>query len=810
MRLKDPSRFDQLRARIERGFNRWGGFCYDHPWWIIGLSAAVIAFFSSFLSNIEVDTSTEGYLRASDPARMAYDEFQREFGRDERILMLIESPGDIVNDSFLRRLQTLHRDLEQIPQVDKVDSLINARRTTGSGDELIVRDLLEEWPRTEADFARLRGEIKANPVYQKQLVNTDLTRTVIVLTPDTYSAIGNAAADAADDLSAGFSDAPAPKAEFITDEETYAIIAAMQAAAQAHASPDFKIGLAGSPYMMHQMTFILGRDMFLFSGVGILLISVLLLLIYKRWVMVAMPIAIAALALYFTIALMAFLRIPVTTSVQILPSLLLAVGVSNVVHVFTVFFQGVDRGLDKRAAIVYALGHSGLPIVMTSLTTAGGLLSFITADIKPVADIGIISPIGIMNTLGFSLVLLPALIAVIPMRDKGLRDEASAPMQRFLRGCADISTTYPRRMVLAWAAMLGVSLAFAAGIRPSHFPLHWFPPGHELRDMTEILDREFGGGSYMEIVIDTGKENGLHEPALLQAADQAIQFANGLHVNDIALGKTISLLDINKELHQALNGNDPAYYRIPDDRDLIAQELLLFENSGSDDLKDFVDTQFSKMRITVKMPFVDGTRYPGYLNELEPGIARIIGDQASISFTGIINLLSRTVKVLISDTIVSYAIAFIVITPMMMFLVGSLRIGLISMIPNLAPVIVTLALMAILDIPLDAFTLLVGSITLGLAVDDTIHFMHNFKRYYAEGYSAQEAVRETLRTTGKAMLITSVVLTVGFLVNLFATMSNLQNFGLLTGFCIIVAFFADVLLAPALMTLVVQWKEKHA
>lgn len=818
-----------MRARIEDGFARWGAFCHDHPWWIIATIVLALVYFSTWFQTMQVDTSNESYLRKSDPARVTYDAFQREFGKDERIVVLVESDGDIVNDAFLRRLREWHEFLESVPQVDKVDSLINARLTIGRDDELIVKDLLEDWPQSDAGFDALRERIRSNPLYRNHYVSPDLQRTILIVTPDTYTASysGAGADDDPDafDFESGFGgadalmakgggddaaeDAAADEARFITDEEIYAMIDTIRAAKSDFARPGFDIGIAGSPFMMHQLTFILGRDMFLFSGVGIVLISVLLFAVFRRWVMVVLPISVSALAVYFTFALMCFFGMVITTAVQILPSLLLAVGVGNAVHVFTVYFQAVDRGNDKREALRYALGHSGLAVMMTGLTTAGGLASFVTANLKPIGDIGIIAPMGIICALLFSLALLPALIAVTPFRNRGLHDDSGGLFQRFLMWCAEVSTSHPLRVVGIWFALLAVCLVIAAQIRPSHFPLEWFPADSEVRSTTEVIDRHFGGATFSEIIIDTGVENGLHDPELLHAVDSAVAFMDELEVHGVQSGKSTSLLQINKELHQALNGNDPAYYEIPDSRELIAQELLLFENSGSDDLEDIVDTEFSKMRITAKMPFVDGVLYPDYLTELKAGFEERIGDRADITFTGVIMILAGSVKSLIGDTIRAYLMAFAIVAPLMMLLVGSVRTGLISMIPNLAPIIVTLALMPLLGIPLDAFTLLVGSIALGLAVDDTIHFMHNFHRYYAQLGDERQAVRETLRTTGKALMITSLVLSGAFFVNLLGTMHNLRDFGLLTGFCILVAFLADALLAPALMTLLARRKQRQ-
>ena len=819
--------FSRLRARIERGFARWGEVCHDRPWWIVLILVGALGYLATFFDTMEVDTSNEAYLHEDDPARVAYDEFQKAFGKDERLVVLVESDGDIVNERFLRRLEAWHERLKEVPQVDKVDSLINARLTIGREDELIVKDLLEDWPQTEAEFDALRERIRSNPLYRNHYVNPDLTKTVLIVTPDAYTASYSGAGTSDDvdefDFGAGFGDDSASsgaaedasteagddEAKFITDDEIYAMIDTIRELESDFARPDFRIGVSGSPFMMHQLNFILGRDMFVFSGVGILVIAALLFALFRRWVMVLLPVGVSALAVYSTFGLMGLLGMVITPSVQILPSLLLAVGVGSAVHILTVYFQAVDRGEDKKAGLRYALGHSGLAVLMTGLTTAGGLVSFITANLAPVADIGIIAPIGILSTLVFSLALLPALIAIIPLRSKGLRDDTSGPLQRFLRWCADVSTTHPRRVVGIWFGLIAISLILIAQIRPSHFPLHWFPEGSEIREATETIDAHFGGATFTEIVVDTGEENGLHNPELLHAVDRAMRFTEELEVSGVQAGKATSLLDINKELHQALNGNDPDYYRIPDDRDLIAQELLLFENSGSDDLEDIVDTQFSKMRITVKMPFVDGIHYADYLKAFKSGFREIVGDRAEVTFTGVIALLAGSVKVLMGDTIRAYLLAFCIVVPLMMLIVGSVRTGLIAMIPNLAPIAITLALMPLLGIPLDAFTILVGSIALGLAVDDTIHFMHNFHRYYAELGDVQQAVRETLRTTGKALLVTTLVLSSAFFVYLLGTMHNLQHFGLLTGICIILAFLADALLAPALMTLVAQRQAKQ-
>ena len=179
----------------------------------------------------------------------------------------------------------------------------------------------------------------------------------------------------------------------------------------------------------------------------------------------------------------------------------------------------------------------------------------------------------------------------------------------------------------------------------------------------------------------------------------------------------------------------------------------------------------------------------------------MLGDTADVKFTGLLTLAGRTIHAVVYSMAASYVFAFLLITPLMIVLIGNLRLGLVSMLPNLAPVIVTLGVMGWLGMPLDAFTLLIGSIALGLAVDDTIHFLHNFRRSFEASGDVAGSIRATLSTTGQAMLFTSLVLSTGFFVYMFASMHNLFNFGLLTGFAILVAFVADAVLTPALVTL---------
>src|SRR5690606_13850662 len=237
----------------------------------------------------------------------------------------------------------------------------------------------------------------------------------------------------------------------------------------------------------------------------------------------------------------------------------------------------------------------------------------------------------------------------------------------------------------------------------SHSPTHWFPAEHPLRIATELLNDELGGGMFMEVLVDTGRENGIKEPALLQRIERVTEATMQLQHNDVHAGKITSIVDIVRETNQALHANDPAFYAIPDDRALVAQELLLFENSGSDDLVQLVDSQFSKARITIKLPFIDAVNYPGYLDRFEPMVRDIIGDQAEVTVTGLLVVTGKVIYGVMISMTRSYGLSIVLISLLMVLFMGSLRVGLLSMLSNVTPIVITLGFMVLLGMPMDAF-----------------------------------------------------------------------------------------------------------
>ena len=792
-----------LRQRIEANFETLGLQIVRRRWWVLVLLPLFALSLSSQAPTISLDTSADVFLHEDDPAKVLYDEFRDQFGRGEFLVAAIRTPDALAPD-FLLKLRDFHQALEdEVPHLEEVHSLINARVTRGLEDELIVEDLLEDWPEDPGAWANLRTYVLANPLYANLLISEDARIATVSIETSAYSS-----EDIDVDLLSSVEDEEEDLAFLSGAENDEAVFATRRVSERFHGE-GFEIILSGQPAVQTEIATSMQRDMARFVGIMVLIIAGLLFLLFRRISGVVLPLVVVAPAVSGTIGAMAIAGEKLSAPTQILPSLLLSVGIAAAVHILTIFFQRLDAGESREDAIVHTMGHAGLPVCMASLTTAGGLLSFVTAEIAPVSVIGFFAPVGIGLALVYCLLLLPALLAVLPLRARGGGKNASSEesdldaIGRALVSIGDFSIRNAWASVIVLLLIVGFSLVGASQIRFGHDILGWFDESHPIRVATRLFDNEMQGSMVLEFTADTGRENGVQDPEVLSAID-ALQreLLDAAPRAEIPVGKALSIVDVVKEINQALNGNQAEHYRIPQDRQLIAQELLLFENSGSDDLEVLVDSQFRMARISLSVPYVDPILYVAYLEDLRDRFKERLGPGVDIGVTGFIPVVATTIESLIRSMTNSYILALLIITPLMMLLIGSFRIGLVSMLPNLSPIIVTLGIMGWTGIVLDAFTLMVGGIAIGLAVDDTIHYMHNFRRGYLRTGDVREASKETLITTGRALLVTSIVLSTGFFIFTFSELNNLYYFGLLTSITIANAFLIDIFVSPALMALI--------
>lgn len=814
-----------LRTKTETVFAWWARLMVNHPrlalLLILGVTFAIIP----QLRHTRTDFSTEAYLPKHDDAVLKYDEFRYQFGQSGYGLVTIETPESVFTLENLQRIKALQEDIEKnVPHIDEINSLVSTQHTLGNQEGLVVKDLVELWPATEADMPAFRKMVMDNPAYLDNMISGNGRITSLIITLDNYTDEGSSSS--VDELVAGFDDAaPVEKtaeqkrdrSKFLKPTEETDFARLLMEVAEKHEAPGFKVHVSGQPIINYQMATDLGESMQRDTGLGMLVLAILLFCLFHRISGVLMPLMIVFLTVLTTLALMPLFDIPFMGSAQIIPVFLLAVGIADSMHILAVFYRRYDEGHDKKEAILFTMEHTALAVLMTSVTTAAGLFSFVLADLRPTQMLGIFGGTGTMLALFYTISLLPALLMVLPIKRRPITHEHSTgithailqTVDRLVYGLSGFGIRHAKAvfagtLLLAVFSLIGISKVYF-----SHDPVRWYPKDHPTRVTAELIDNELSGSLSLEVIFDSGEDNGLYNPEFLKLLERCETRALAYQPGEQDIKKTSSILTVVKENHKILHEGRADYYRIPDTREETAQELLLFENAGSDDLEEFTDSNFRIARVAMLMPFQNMFGMKEYLE----GLNKIFNEEIAASglqgvtvhTTGIIMIFAKTLLVMLWGTISSYFQSFLLVGALMFMMMGNLRTGMLAFGPNMIPVILTIGMMGWIGMPLDLLTSMLGCIVIGIAVDDTIHFMHHYRNYASQGYDPETAVRKTLDIAGRAIVFTSVVLVGCFLIHMTDTFVTSKNFGFLLSFALATALICNLLVVPALMKLF--WKE---
>lgn len=778
------------KVKVEYGFELLGLAMGRRPWLWLFACLLIVAALASQLPHLKQDSSIEGFLPKDSDTIQSYLRFKEIFGRDETFVIAIDVENPYTQ-KFSTQLHRLQQELlDEVPYIAKVDSIANARYTHGENDTLYVDELLPETlPDDPSEIEKLRNYAVTNENYSNFLIAEDgkMVTLVVRLNSFNYEKDENGELhrrylDETDMLSAY------SKLHEIVDRNRGVI-------------SDY-IELTGGMPISLELSELTRLDFILLSGLANLIIGFVLLLIFKRLSGVLFPLIVMLFGVTVTMSFMAIFGTPIQVSTSILPAFLLSVCVGDSIHLLAIFYRHYDEGDEKIHALAKSMGHSGLAMLFTSITTAAGLMSFATSDLTMVSALGIYGALGSLVAFFLSISILPCLIALTPIKRRALHQDESKNMHRFLAWCAYFSIRYAKVIVLVGVALLAGSMYFASQIKFSHYPLGWLPQDNPYTVAIKKFEQRMGSTSSIEVVLDTGKDRGVLNPGFLRAMDEIQQEVISWDTENYSIAKAISVTNIIKETNRALHDNADEYYSIPDDPNLISQELFMVEMDEPDDLYNVVDNDYRIARMTITSTWFDGVYMQSLLSKLQARLDEaMLPYDVKTSFTGVSPIMGVTFAKMLVSTAESYGLAVISITFMMVLLIGNAKLGLLSMIPSLLPILMVLAIMQLLGIRLDMLTMLIGSIAIGLTVDDNIHFMHGFRRLYIKTGDPAYAIERTLMSTGRAMLITSIVLSLGFLVYIKAQMTIMASFGIITAGCIVLALLASYLVAPALMFL---------
>jgi len=714
--------------------------------------------------SLKYDNSLTAWFKQDDPEVVRYDRFIETFGRDSFIYVAIP-----VDDAFapatMEKLSRLTEQIGKVENVDEVFSLANADYMSSGIEGLSVEPISEVLPTDPEARARFISEVLSNPLYVGQLVSKD-AKTVAV-------------------------------AAFLKEIDVPNIRRSLASTNKAVAEqfPNQKVYIAGGPPLIDIMDRLSTRDLKTFTPITVLMVLFVLFLTFRNPTAVALPISAVAIAACWTLGIYSAAGFKMNMVSNILPPLIMVIGISDSVHIIRQYLEELKSLSDKRQALIATVKHIGVACAFTSVTTAIGFGSFVASGIPPIRVLGLFAALGVAFAILLSLTVIPIAYSMSPLPK--VHKAKGNLLEDKLRKIGEFDKKKLVVTLVIAATLGGLSIWGITKIERETNDMNHLRKNNPYRIATAFIEERIGGSLPLELTVTAPGEEGIKEPRVLQAMVELEKYIGSIQ----GLSAPISIADYIKEINKALHDGDQNHYTIPETRSGVAQELLLYEMSGGSVLSHYVSGDFSMARISARGMMMSSEEAEVVGDMINEYIERNVPKDIKVEIDGIIPMLIRFDRILVDGQIRSFALALIVVSFVMLALLRSVRLALLSMIPNLAPIAITMGIMGWFGIKLDVATIMIGSVAIGIAVDDTIHFLVRFKREFAKDNDYRAAVSRTFATTGRAIVYTSVILTVGFFVLLMASFKPTMYFGLLCGITMVSALAGDLLVLPALILL---------
>jgi predicted RND superfamily exporter protein len=760
------NRTDMFATALAEAMIRWR--------WLVILATLVATFgFATGMPNLSFDTNYRAFFSDENPELAAFETFQATYTKNDNVLIVVRpADGNVFSADTLAVVEEITEASWQVPYAIRVDSLTNFQHTWSEGDNLIVEDLVRDARSLDrGDLLERRAIALNEPLLRNQLVTPDgaVTAVNIVL--------------------------QYPELHSMEVPESVAVVRALRDRIEAE-YPDIDIVLSGISMM---------NNAFMESGMGdmakliplmYLVLLVIMMIAIRSW---SGTLATLFLILFSTIVAMGsagFLAIGLTPVSASAPTIVLTLAIADSIHVLMSMRQRMRDGLTKREAIIDAVRINFLAVSITSLTTVIGFMALNLSDSPPFGHLGTMTAIGIIAAWLLSITFLPAIVSLLPMKASPRKSDGKDATAR-MGQLAGWVTRNSRPVLVTTVAGSAALIALIPTIDFNDQWVNYFDTSLEVRRDNDLALQDFGLYP-IEFSVPAQSSGGIAEPEYLQNLDAFAAWArsqdNVTHV--------YSVTDIMRRLNRNLHGDDPDYYTLPDDRGLAAQYLLLYELSlpYGLDLNDRINIDKSASRLTVTLDNVTTEETKAFLDAAEAWLADNTPDYMHTSATGAQVMFAYVAERNVNSMISGNIIAVLAIGLVMILALRSLRLGALSLIPNTLPILTTFGVWALLVGTVGFSVAAVGAVSLGIVVDDTVHFLTKYRRARVErGADTAGAIRYAFETVGMAIVINTIILAAGFAVLALSTFKLNADMGLLTALAIVFALVLDFLLLPALL-----------
>ena len=745
-------------------------FGAEHPLIATVATAIVTGLFALLIPRIKIDTSADGFMVDRDPARVLYERFKQQFGTDVTTLVIIKA-DDVFQPDVLAAVRRLTDALEQFEGVVRVESLATARRIHADGDSIESLPLIgAELPASPADLAGIREYALGHRVLVGNLVAPDARATAIIV--DTDPQRGDT-------------------------QFNHRFVERLDALLETERRPGMTLYEVGRPLLKDTYSQYILRDLIRLVPISAAVLLLILLLLFQTLEAVLVPMVTVGVSIVWALGLMALFGIPLNVVTAVIPTLLVTIGFTEDTHIIADFRRRLGGGVERKTALKSAIEETSAPILVTTVTTVLGFASLALSDVTMLVQFGYGSALALAANYVVTMALLPPIVLAVSSRRSANGPDVDRRwgeefFRRFLEWLGWFNVRHRVAILVAAGVVSVVAAIGLARIDINTDFLSYFPAESPLRVRAHDAHEVLTGAEVFWIVVDGHKRDAVTEPELLNRIETLQRDLTGTGLID----KTVSVADYVMTVNREMHGGRPADERVPASREEVAQYLLLIPGS---DLASLVNADSSAAAILVRHNLSGSARMSELLRRIDGLVASTFPPDVDVKSTGEAILTNNAADYMALNELTSFAFTFLAIAIIHSALFMSVKIGLLSLIPDLIPIVLVYGLMSFLGVSLNTGTALIATIAIGIGVDDTVHHLMTYARELDDHPIPSLAMFATLRQVGRPIVSASLALAVGFLVLLASGFVPLHQFGVFGALTMILALVTELLVTPTLM-----------
>lgn len=761
------------------------------PKMTILLVLLVTAFFGNAMRGLRADTDLTRDLPQQLPAKALYDRIDEIFPAKEMLVVGIVA-DDVFTHDGLARLARLTGRIEDLPEVQSAMSPTNARIISSADDQMIVSEAADPLPKTDAEAADIRHRLNGQPLYQGTLVSRD-NRAVAILV---FIKGGVREVDAAEQILA-IADDPQRNEGFVLD-------------------------VTGRSVAAHWANVIMARDMGMLSSAALLIVILLMVATFRSGRGVLLPLGVVISSIVCTLGLMAQVDFALSHSTEILPTLLIAIGVADGIHILKGYYARARGASDAKEVVRETMRDLNRPVALTSFTTAVGFIALGTSGVGSIMALGLFTAFGVMIAMLFSLTFLPAVLSLLrlPKMTKGA--EAGSRfvlMEKAAHGYAGFLVRHKAVLSVAILILVGLATYGATRVVVESSNLANFPAGHPFRLATERVNEHFASTTSLTLVVEGGAD-AIKDPVVLQKMDDLQSFLRDRpHIGSIQ-----SITGFIKQMHRVMHGGGDEQYRLPKKteqergieivdgpdgeeieqevifdvpgKELVAQYLAMYEMSGKpEDFANLVTYDYSTARMSI---FIDSDKAT-VLTEIHDAVQGFLVehfDGIRAQLTGMAELLRALNAFVIEGQAWSIATSLLLVLLITALMFRSVVLGLFATLPLFFSLFLNFGFMGVSGVPLNLMTMATSSVAIGVGIDYAIHFLHGFQCARHEGLDEGAAAQKTMTGAGVAIFLNALTVAAGFFALFFSQFTGVKYLGLLIALTMVTSAFAALTILP--------------